>query len=144
MGWSGGHHAPGNGLSIPQVLDGFSVCALSLQWGIEEQLASRLQAMAGRTEFPISIISGLRTPQEQKALARAGRPAAPVGVSTHLSCPATGADVMPQIAVTNIVKARLGAEGVRAGLRWGGGSPVDPRTGIPSDWNHFDLGPRRA
>jgi len=90
----------------------------------------------------VSIISGERTVREQDALRRSGRPTADNDKSTHLDCPATGSDLMPQIAVTNVVKARLGAEMVLAGLRWGGGSPVDPETGIPADWNHFDLGPR--
>lgn len=43
--------------------------------------------------------------------------------------------------MTNSVKARLGAEATHVGFRWGGGSPVDPETGIPSDWNHLDGGP---
>jgi len=131
-------------VAIPELLrQEEDPCALAQRWGISDELAIRLLVAASRLEFPVSIISGLRTQREQEALRRARRPVADPDKSTHLSCPASGADVMPQIAVTNVVKARLGAEGVLAGLRWGGGSPVDPETGIPSDWNHFDLGPRR-
>jgi len=128
----------------PSIITGIpeDTCDLVERWGLSEALAFRLERLASLLEFPITIISGLRSAAQQNALRRDGRPAADNDRSTHLSCPATGADVMPTIAVTNIVKARLGAEGTRAGLRWGGGSPVDPRTGIPSDWNHFDLGPR--
>jgi len=130
---------------IPQVItESEDFCVFANKWLIEPELAMRLQMMSRHTEFPVSIISGGRTPTEQNALRRSGRPAAANDVSTHLSCPATGADLMPQIAVTDVVKARLGAEATFAGLRWGGGSPVDAETGIPSDWNHFDLGPRRS
>lgn len=127
---------------FPRLITGEGVCDMALTWGISQVLAERLNLMATRLEFGIQIISGLRTRAQQQELREQGRPTAPDAVSTHLSCPATGADVRPTIAVTNAVKARLGAEGVFAGLRWGGGSPVDPDTGIPSDWNHFDLGPR--
>ena len=113
-----------------------------MRWGISEDVAARIVTMSGRLEFGITLISGLRSDREQDALRAAGRPAAPNDVSTHLSCPATGVDLMPQVVATNVVKARLGAEGVHSGLRWGGGSAIDPETGIPSDWNHFDRGPR--
>lgn len=135
-------------MSIPELIPPGSrfspelTCELADRWQISDVLATRLRQLAARLEFPITIISGFRTAEEQLELGRAGRPAAPVEVSTHTSCPATGADLMPTIAVTNVVKARLGAEAVLVGLRWGGGSPVDPETGIPSDWNHVDLGPR--
>lgn len=119
-------------------------CILALIWGVSDKLASRVSKMAEGLEFGIRVISGLRSEREQNALRRSGRPAADNDKSTHLACPATGVDLMPNIAVTNVVKARMGAEGVFAGLRWGGGSPIDPETGIPQDWNHFDLGPRRA
>lgn len=133
-------------MSIPQVIpntsDPDTICSFSLRWGISLTLAERLTRMTWGLEFPVSIISGLRTARQQDGLRRSGRPAAPNDKSTHLNCPATGADLSPAIAVTDVVKARLGAEGVLAGLRWGGGSPTDPDTGIPSDWRHFDLGPR--
>lgn len=117
-------------------------CDFIARWMIHPRLGQALFIMAATLPFPISMISGHRTPERQQELSDAGRPAADPQLSTHLSCPAGGADVWPGVAVTDAVKAELGAAGVRAGLRWGGGSPVDPRTGIPSDWNHFDLGPR--
>jgi len=124
------------------IYEGMDPCQLSIRWGLAGELAARLIETASRLEFPITIISGLRTVAEQNALRAQGRPAAANNVSTHLACPATGADLWPSIAVTSVVKARLGAEAVFSGLRWGGGSPVDPETGIPDDWNHVDLGPR--
>jgi len=99
--------------------------------------------MAKKAPFPIQIISGYRSPEKQRQLKYEGRPAAPVDLSTHTACPSQGADIWPGIAVTRVVQAQLGEAGVTSGLRWGGGSPVDPSTGIPSDWNHFDLGRRR-
>lgn len=119
-------------------------CRVASQWGIRDLVAEKLVQMSSRLEFSFSIISGLRTVEQQDSLRRQGRPTASIDQSTHLDCPASGVDLMPQIAITRVVKARLGAEGVFAGLRWGGGSPTDPDTGIPSDWNHFDLGPRTA
>lgn len=117
-------------------------CAVSSRWAITLELAYALRNMSGELPFRLKIISGYRTAEEQADLAAAGRPAAPDHLSTHRSCPATGVDVLPDIAVTNAVKATLGATAIRHGLRWGGGSPVDRQTGIPSDWNHLDLGPR--
>lgn len=38
-------------------------------------------------------------------------------------------------------RVQFGLAANLAGLRWGGGSTVDD-TGVPSDWNHLDLGPR--
>lgn len=131
-------------MSIPELISPESdVCGLVERWGIDDELARRLIAATWRLEFPVSIISGFRTTAMQDYLRRAGSPTAPNDRSTHLSCPATGADLLPQIAITNVVKARLGTEMHLAGLRWGGNSDKDPDTGIPSDWNHFDLGPRR-
>jgi len=129
---------------IPELIPtpGLALCSFAQRWGISNELAQRLHQMQWDLEFPVSIISGLRSEEEQNALRGQGRPAADNDKSTHLTCPATGADVMPQIAITNYVKARLGAEGVLAGMRWGGGGAVDPETGIPRDWPHFDLGPR--
>lgn len=118
-------------------------CGLSTRWRLAPDLAMRLVRMAARAPFPIQIISGYRSPEKQRALTQEGRPTAPVGRSTHTSCPSTGADVWPGIAVSRVVQAQLGEAGTIAGLRWGGGSPIAPDTGIPSDWNHFDLGPRR-
>jgi len=117
------------------------ICPFLTRWMIHPDLARALYKMAARAPFGISIISGYRTPDQQEALKREGRPAADPSVSTHLSCPAGGADVRLDVAVTDAVKATFGRLAVEAGLRWGGGSPVD-QNGIPSDWNHVDLGPR--
>lgn len=118
------------------------VCSLVERWRVDRELASRLVHLARITPFGLQIISGFRTKEEQEALKAQGRPTAPDHLSTHRSCPATGADLLPTIAATNTEKAELGKNARLAGLRWGGGSPIDPNTGIPSDWNHFDLGPR--
>lgn len=112
------------------------------RWRISCELARRLLVMSARVPFGLYIISGWRSIEDQLRLARAGRPAADPDISTHTSCPATGADLETDIAVVPSVKAAFGRAAVEAGLRWGGGSPVDPETGIPSDWNHVDLGPR--
>jgi len=109
---------------------------------ISVELSNRLMVMANRAPFALSIISGFRTAEKQRALAAEGRPTADVDRSTHTTCPATGADLLPAVARTLVVQAQFGEAAVIAGLRWGGGSPVDPNTGIPSDWNHVDLGPR--
>lgn len=116
-------------------------CMIADRWIIAPELASRLLDMTDRLPFQVQLISGFRDREEQEALIREGR-GAPFDVSTHTSCPATGADLWPTIHVTDVVKAELGAAATYAGLRWGGGSTPDPQTGIPWDWNHVDLGPR--
>lgn len=121
---------------------------LAQGWTITPQLAllvAQLEQLV-RQEIgrDLEVISGYRTVEEQIALARAGRPAADPDLSNHTRCPATAVDVRIGALPTNAQKARLGALAQGLGLRWGGGSPVDPQTGIPSDWNHFDLGPRHA
>ena len=135
-------------MPLPEIIrpeiDQDELCVFARKWGVSQELAARIVHGASRLEFRVQIISGHRTPEEQVELGRRGRPTAPVDVSTHTSCPATGADLRPLTAVTNVVKARLGTEMHLAGLRWGGGSAIDPETGIPSDWNHFDLGPRHG
>jgi len=120
------------------------LCQLAVRWTIHPSLARGLLAMAKRLPFQISIISGYRTVEQQLELKRVGRPAASPELSNHCSCPATAADLSTSVATSEVVKAYLGEAATIAGLRWGGGSPVDPDTGIPSDWNHVDLGPRRA
>ena len=118
-------------------------CALASWWGISEELSRLLIVFTvGAGDLGLSIISGFRTCEEQEALEAAGQPAAPCDLSTHVSCPATGADLLTLPFPVVSVKARFLAEGTLAGLRVGGGSPVDS-AGIPSDWNHVDLGPRR-
>ena len=95
------------------------------------------------TRHPIQVISGFRTDRKQRDLGRRGRPAAPINISTHTSCPATGMDLRIVGIPVRVEKHILGRIAVFNGLRWGGGSPINPETLLPSDWNHFDLGPRR-
>ena len=116
-------------------------CELAAKWRIDPRLAAGIVRVSGNTPFGIQIISGFRTVEQQQELIDAGR-GAPLDKSTHVTCPATGADLWPLVAVTDVVKATLGSAATYAGLRWGGGSTVDPDTGIPWDWNHVDLGPR--
>jgi hypothetical protein len=123
------------------VLPDTDPCELAARWRIHPKLASGVVRMVPELPFQIQVISGFRTLEEQQALITEGRGAA-LDKSTHVTCPATGVDLWPILAVTDVVKATLGAAGTYAGLRWGGGSPPDSKTGIPSDWNHFDLGPR--
>ena len=121
-------------------------CAWLDRWQITSSLGLKLMEVDANLPFRVQIISGHRTDKEQIALGRAGRPAAPVDRSTHTECPATGADLWPEVAPVVSVKALFGSAVVRAGLRWGGGSPVgsleSDEPGIPSDWNHVDEGPR--
>jgi hypothetical protein len=106
-------------------------------------VAARAIMMADLVPFDLTIISGFRSPARQEELRKAGRPAAPVHLSNHTVCPARALDFRVSVTPTPDVKAAFGAAAVRVGFRWGGGSPVDDR-GIPSDWNHVDLGPRPA
>lgn len=118
-------------------------CLVAKRWKISLKFATLLVLMSGRLEFNFWIISGFRTAAAQQRLLDApNSKAAPIGRSTHTSCPATGGDFRLGTPATNFAKARFGTEAVFVGLRWGGGSPIDPSTGIPSDWNHLDLGPR--
>lgn len=119
-------------------------CDWVAEWGIDPDLGRGLVAMQDELPFQIEIFSGYRTQAQQDALRDEGRPAADEETSNHRVFPSRAADVRPRLAVTNNVKAHLGAAGFRAGLRWGGGAPVDPETGIPvrGEWAHFDLGPR--
>lgn len=116
-------------------------------WGLSVTLSVRLWCALAQAEAETGlswdIISGHRSCEEQEELARQGRPAAPCHLSTHVSFPATGADVRVSSIATRSLKATWGRIVVENGMRWGGGSPVDPETGIPSDWNHVDLGPRQ-
>ncbi len=125
---------------IPQSLDA-DPCTIATRWGISLNLAQRLVMVAIKLPFGLMIISGARSCEEQEALRKSGRPAADCSRSTHVApCPATGADVYPTIGVDDGVKVMIGREALIAGLRWGGGSPLD-HLAIPSDWNHLDLGP---
>lgn len=119
-------------------------CEWRDRWGISSDLAVYLTILQERISWAeLRIISGYRTAAEQAQLEAEGRPAAPDELSTHRSFPATGADLSLSIAVTEAVKAAFGVQVRLAGLRWGGGGPVDPGTGIPIDWNHVDTGPRQ-
>ena len=125
---------------IPQSLDA-DPCDIAARWGITLNLATRLVMIATKLPFGLMIISGSRSCEEQDALRESGRPAAACDLSTHVApCPATGADVWPAIGVDDGVKVMIGREALIAGLRWGGGSPLDALA-IPTDWNHLDLGP---
>jgi len=132
--------------SLPQGPTDQAVCQLAARWRIAPALAYKLASMQERIPgVRLQIISGFRTRDEQVALGRAGRPTADPDVSTHTSCPATGADLrFSDLSPGNVEKAMFGEAATASGLRWGGGSPVDPATGIPSDWNHVDLGPRTS
>lgn len=134
---------------LPEAIDPLGgpdhACHLSEKWKIAPELALRLMLLAEGLPFGLLIISGYRTPERQRQLlAEPDSLAAEVDRSTHTTCPATGADLWTAITPTREVKSIFGAQVRIAGLRWGGGSPVDPNTGIPKDWNHVDLGPRAA
>lgn len=127
---------------IPQTIDDETdFCQLATSWGISLQLACGLLKMASDLPFGISIISGYRSCQEQDALD--SLPCCETGArpcSTHTTSPATGADLWPSVAVVQSVKAHMLRAASLAGLRLGGGSPLD-ENGYPVDWNHVDLGP---
>ena len=81
---------------IPETFHGTDpkeVCSLVRRWRISQELATRLWEMAGNIPFGLSIFSGFRTEEEQDLLRESGRPTAPNDLSTHLTCPATGADI---------------------------------------------------
>jgi len=122
-------------------------CALAARWGVSADLVRRVNLAAfdyvAETAGTVWIISGFRTAEEQWRLNRTGRPTAPDNVSTHRSCPATGMDVALGFAPTRVQKAIWGRIATMAGLRWGGGGPVDDG-GIPIDWGHVDMGRRRG
>jgi len=127
---------------IPVPASQNQICELATKWLIDPVLASKLVAMAQLVPFGLSIISGWRSVERQLELAKEGRPAAPPELSTHCSCPATGADLrINGLEPGPYEKTLFGEAAVKVGLRWGGGSPLD--RGIPTDWNHVDLGPRR-
>ena len=128
-----------------ELVTDLSACDLSNRWGLDLAFAERLllsaQDFEAETRRAVEIISGWRTRAEQKALGRHGRPAAPDELSTHRSCPATGADVAFGFGIVQTEKHIWGRILFMNGLRWGGGSAVDAN-GVPSDWQHVDAGPR--
>jgi hypothetical protein len=126
---------------VPVPASQSDVCKMATDVLISPVLAAKLVAMAGEYPLRLSIISGFRTRDHQLALAESGRPATDPDVSTHCSCPATGVDLrINGVSPGPYEKALLGEAAARVGLRWGGGSPAPE--GIPTDWNHIDLGPR--
>lgn len=129
-----------------RITDDSDPCDIARRWLVRQDVIERV--VRGALQFKretgrdVTIISGYRSPEKQRALKMQGRPAAPVDLSNHTSCPATAVDVRIGWAPTRAMKAILGRVMSMEGLRWGGGSKPDDG-GIPSDWNHFDLGPRR-
>lgn len=123
-----------------------SVCDLAERWIVAVDTISRVKMAAAdfttETGRDVWIISGFRTRAEQQRLSRQGRPTAPDDRSTHRSCPATGVDVSLGARPSGFLKARWGHWTLVHGLRWGGGGKVDDG-GIPLDWGHVDVGPRR-
>lgn len=135
-------------LRLPQSLEGSTCEELAVSWQIHPHLAARLLYMDAvfrqLVGTGLRIISGWRSMVDQERLEREGRPAARDDLSTHRSCPATGADLDVPVATVDVeTKLTFGHAARAAGLRWGGGSPVNSY-GIPSDWNHVDLGPRSS
>ena len=121
-------------------------CDLVERWGVAPDTISRVWAAAQdfftETGRRVWIISGWRSREQQKRLSRQGRPTAPDELSTHRSCPATGVDVLLGALPSGFLKATWGRITLVHGLRWGGGGKVD-EAGIPLDWQHVDMGPRK-
>ena len=126
--------------------DAAAICNLAVQWRIDARLAYGLHDMARLLPFPISIISGYRTAEEQSALLRdPSKTAAADHLSTHRSCPATGADIRVQgTQLTDEVKRQVGRAAQMVGLRWGGGARRENGIPVGNEWAHVDLGPRQG
>ena len=133
-------------MPLREVITEASACDLAARWGVAIETVERTQAAAAafaqETLRPVWIISGWRSQAQQGRLSRQGRPTAPDERSTHRSCPATGLDISLGTLPSNFMKATWGRFTLIHGLRWGGGGPVF-ESGIPVDWQHVDLGPRR-
>ena len=129
-----------------EVITDAGVCEIANRWKVSVDTIRRVWLAAEdflvETGRPVSIISGWRTLEQQRRLSREGRPTAPDDRSTHRSCPATGVDISLGLGPTGFMKATWGRITLIHGLRWGGGGPVDPQSGIPIDWQHVDIGPR--
>jgi len=120
-------------------------CALARRLKTDLRVVQKVIMAQRELPFRLQITSAWRSEEHQRRLKEQGYPAADPSVSNHCSCPSTALDLTPVgVTATDYVKALMGAAFRRAGLRWGGGSPVDPETGIPSDWVHVDLGPRAS
>lgn len=131
-----------------EVLADAEPCTVANRWAVDIETIRRVIAAAQdfRTETggkEVWIISGFRTHREQQRLSRQGRPTAADDRSTHRSCPATGVDISLGLMPSNFMKATWGRFTLVHGLRWGGGGEVF-ESGIPKDWQHVDLGPRRS
>jgi len=134
-------------MPLPQTFDGSAdICLLAERWGISVELATRLVSMSESIPGGLIIYSGVRSEEHQNQLRAAGGPTADNDKSTHLSCPATGADVRFALGAANLEpqsKAQFGWFARLAGLRWGGSdAPALDALNIPVDWNHLDLGRR--
>jgi len=133
-------------LSIPEPLEHQFLCEISSRWLVTPDVMAKTIRAAQEFRFNTSrdvfIISGWRSARQQARLGRQGRPTAPDELSTHRTCLATGIDIDLGFLVPRVVIATWGTLAVLQGLRWGGGSPVDPETLLPTDWPHVDLGPR--
>jgi len=120
-------------------------CVLSQTWGVDQNVMDRLfkaaELFTNFTRHPVQIISGYRTYIEQSRLGLSGRPAARDDLSTHRTCPSTGVDISLGPAPPRELKLFWGQMVEVNGLRWGGGTQKDS-LGIPSDWQHVDVGPR--
>jgi len=130
-----------------EVLTNGTVCQLATRWGISLDVVRRVRMAAQdfhtETGRQVWIVSGFRSVAEQNRLRRQGRPTADNDRSTHLSCPATGVDVSLGARPSNFLKATWGRLTLVHGLRWGGGGAI-AESGIPLDWQHVDVGPRRG
>lgn len=131
-----------------EIITNSDACTLAERWTVEIETMERVWRAAQRYEMEmggqrVSIISGWRSRAEQRRLGRLSRPTAPDDLSTHRSCPATGVDISLGLLASEFMKATWGRLTLIAGLRWGGGGPVDPDNGIPLDWRHVDMGPRK-
>lgn len=154
VGWSDRDHASRDVLArmpLPETINttfapdamARAMCVTQDKWKLSRAFVEKTYQLAAMLPFQIALISGFRTERSQNELRARGRPTADNDKSTHLSCPATGGDF--RIALTdNSAKLAFGTAATSIGFRWGGGSPIDPETGIPSDWNHLDLGPRQS
>jgi len=131
---------------LPEELSGGDWCDISVRWLLDQRFAQKLVLSADdftrETGREVRIISGYRTREEQVALGKSGRPTAPDRLSTHRSCPATGADIQLGFLPVQTHKHIWGRILFMNGLRFGGGSPVVEETGLPEDWQHVDAGPR--
>ena len=129
-----------------EILTDGTDCDIATRWAVSLDVVRRVRLAAQdfhtETGRQVWIISGFRTVEEQNRLRAQGRPTADNDRSTHLSCPATGVDISLGARPSGFLKATWGRFTLIHGLRWGGGGAV-AESGIPLDWQHVDVGPRR-